>query len=192
MGENTGNNIQDNDTLKNNNEQKHGQCFNIIDSVFDPDCTVHVRFNNVTLPALMDTGASNSCISVAAVRRISPHLVQYIIKRNKRFTSATGEVMPYVGEITLHCSIQNQILVCNFSVFEHLSGEVLLGRDFMSKYGLKIDFGSNKVLFNTDHRVVLAKCTEIEANRVVWFKGELKVISCYLMGFMGYYRPERI
>ena len=48
----------------------------------------------------MDTGASHSCISVTAVRKISPNLVQNIIKTEKIFTTATGQLMPFIGVIT--------------------------------------------------------------------------------------------
>ena len=86
--------------------------------------------------ALIDTGASRSCISEAYFKT----LPQQILKGLHRVAvqSASGSSLAPLGFMTSNITLGNKTFQHDFVVYKHLMRPLILGREFLFKNELKV------------------------------------------------------
>ena len=111
---------------------------------------IKIVFNKLTTKALLDTGASISCISYPFLNSIQNHptLQPSTIQTVK---GVGGETHKVIGMASLPFTVSNHRFCFNFYVFQHLHHHLILGNDFLTNHKACIDHGSKTVtLYDPD------------------------------------------
>ena len=107
-----------------------------------PTCTL--RIGKMTIDALLDSGADMSCLQGKWAKKLENE--KYVVKwdRSKNAhrpcQSANGQQMKTLGMLLLKFKMGNGEFEHNFLVVEGLTQECLFGTDFMTKFGITMDF----------------------------------------------------
>ncbi|EGT36546.1 hypothetical protein CAEBREN_25848 [Caenorhabditis brenneri] len=119
---------------------------------------VKVQINKETNIALIDTGASISLITDTTVRRIDKEAE--ITKTNEYARAANGEIMYFIGKITLTIEIGNKHALMKFFIVKEKEApeQCILGMDFIHEMN-KQNFG---IIFNPDMEHISIGNTELE------------------------------
>jgi predicted aspartyl protease len=127
---------------------------------------LNVKINGHQLMALVDTGASKSCISPAVVKRLkiqprelSPGELQYL-------TAANGLKVNILGHLELSVNIKGLNILYVFLFIENLPHELLLGVDFLQIAHARIDLTTNTISFGDD-LVIAQLCQQKETSNVL-------------------------
>lgn len=110
---------------------------------------MNFKFEGIPTNALLDTGASCSLIDIGTLRNLS--LDNKIMKSQHEIVNASGNKMNISGSVNIEVSLQNKVISQNFKVLHAESYQnVLLGRDFLSKFGnVELDFTNKRVRLGT-------------------------------------------
>ena len=95
---------------------------------------IDITMSNVVAKALVDTGASVSCIETSLFEKLfSP--AKYPLQKSTHILSHAGggKLLP-VGACQLPFSLNGYVFHQLFTVTNGLSPSIILGRDFLSKY----------------------------------------------------------
>ena len=106
----------------------------------DTGAHIPVKINNIQCLALIDTGASRSCMSAEQHEDIGAPPLEPLLP-GAQLRSATGTSMEAHGLATCHVQIGKKIYVQTFIVCKKMMTHVIIGRDFLSTYKLNIIWG---------------------------------------------------
>ena len=106
----------------------------------DTGAHILVKINNVKCLALIDTGASRSCMSTEQHEDIGAPALEPL-PPGAQLRSATGTSMEAHGLATCHVQIGQKVYVQRFIVCHRMMTPVIIGRDFLSTYKLNITWG---------------------------------------------------
>lgn len=101
-----------------------------------------ISIQGVPMKALVDTGASISCISMSQLSKL-PSLTNLQKSNISHVRGVGGEVLDVVGCIELKVDIQNCIVLQKFHVFQRLHFSIILGMDFLDNNDVILDFSQN-------------------------------------------------
>ena len=90
---------------------------------------------------MVDSGSSLSLIQESIAAAYSKRMKAP--PEGLELVSAEGKRIPVLGHITLFLSLEKLQVTHNFVVVQSLIAPVILGVDFLQKYGLILDFTSN-------------------------------------------------
>ena len=100
-----------------------------------------LNINHIRLHSLIDTGASATCISLTALRRI-PN-VRYVDTTSRSFLLADGVVpLAIRGLVELYMEVGNELIPFYALVTEKLCIDLIIGMDFMIGFNANIDVKS--------------------------------------------------
>ena len=106
----------------------------------DTGAHIPVKINGVQCLALIDTGASRSCMSNEQHEDVgAPELEP--LPPGAQLRAATGTSMEAHGLATCHVQIGHRVYVQRFIVCNRMMTPVIIGRDFLSTYKLNITWG---------------------------------------------------
>ncbi|EGT44286.1 hypothetical protein CAEBREN_29041 [Caenorhabditis brenneri] len=136
---------------------------------------VKVQINKETNIALIDTGASISLITDTTVRRIDKE--SEITKTNEYARAANGDIMYFIGKITLTIEIGNKHALMKFFIVKEKEApeQCVLGMDFIHEMN-KQNFG---IVFNPDMEHIsignteLKLLTQMEYREVIKYQNEV-------------------
>jgi len=94
--------------------------------------------------AIVDTGASVSCLSLNFARKC--HIK--VTKNNRPLFSADGRKLHVVGKANVYIGLGDLEISYNFYVVKKLNHPVLFGLDFLRRTGCQINLQKNCILFN--------------------------------------------
>ncbi|EGT58615.1 hypothetical protein CAEBREN_22199 [Caenorhabditis brenneri] len=117
---------------------------------------VTVQINKEDTIALIDTGASISLITDTTVRRIDKEAE--ITKTNEYARAANGDIMYFIGKITLTIKIGNKHALMKFFIVKEAPEQCILGMDFIHEMN-KQNFG---IIFNPDMEHISIGNTELK------------------------------
>ena len=100
---------------------------------------IPVVINHTTPSALVDTGATRSCLSGAQYRDMGEPSFTALCRGTVR--AATGGDMGPLGFLTCQLKINHQVYEHEFVVCKHLITPVILGIDFLRKFNINISWG---------------------------------------------------
>ena len=118
---------------------------------------VQINLGKQTFSALLDSGASISCVSEHVYRRSFKN-VEILPSSFAHIVGVCGEVHKVLGQVTLPFRLDGIVVEHTFQLFEKLHQPVILGMDFLRQYKAKIDLEQGTVSFKT------SKNTESAAN----------------------------
>ena len=119
--------------------EKEGKILNIRLSA-DTGAHIPVELNGVRCLALIDTGASQSCISSTQYKSIGSSPLEPL-PLGARLRSATGTSMEAWGLTSCLVRIGHKMYVQSFIVCNKMMTNIIVGRDFLSTYKLNITWG---------------------------------------------------
>ncbi|XP_031278330.1 uncharacterized protein LOC116136801 [Pistacia vera] len=112
--------------------------------------TGQLLFHDTLLYALIDSGATHSFISYGMIKRLG--LMPIRVEQTIRIELPDGEGVVtnevLIGELV---TIKGRDMMVDLIVFNTPDFYVILGMDFLSRYGAEIDCRRKKVKFNLDH-----------------------------------------
>jgi len=98
--------------------------------------------------ALLDTGASISCISLTYFKKVGCTETDLNVSSVTHIVGVGGETHPVLGTANLSVRIGNVLFDHKFYVFSKLHHTLILGTDFMSTNKAHINFHQHTVSFN--------------------------------------------
>ncbi|MCA6379581.1 MAG: retroviral-like aspartic protease family protein, partial [Cytophagales bacterium] len=113
---------------------------------------VPARISLLEVHALLDTGATVSCISPEILEHLPAHSYRKY-ECNEMFHSADRKPIYSQGKVKLRITIEGKSLQYVFYIINDLPAEVLLGSNFLSSFQTLIDYAKNELRF-TDGTVV--------------------------------------
>ena len=123
-------------------------CFQVVN-------LLKILISNRAVDALVDTGASISCISEYLCERIISNYHQKVARDNKflgkpvfnAIRGVCGEIHPVRGTIELPFSINGLKVVHTFHIFSRLEHQMILGLDFLEAYKASINLSESTISF---------------------------------------------
>jgi len=112
--------------------------------------TVHVKVKQVRTTALVDTGASISCVGMSYLKKLGIAANTLKPADIAEIVGVGGETHPVLGSITLDINIGNVILSQSFHVFSHIHHPMILGMDFLDQNNATIDLLNKRLLIHED------------------------------------------
>ena len=106
---------------------------------------INIVINDVDTIALVDTGASQSCISTYMLRKFDANVKPLNETQQKLLLSADGRRLNVIGTVDLSVNINGDVSTFTFYVLPNLSQGVILGSNFLSHYKCKIDCNNQTV-----------------------------------------------
>ena len=116
--------------------------------------TVEDTFNHVIL---LDSGAEKSIANLAFIKRI-PHKTILDPPQVINFIVANGQSIKAVGIVDLKLEIAGKIIHHTFHILPGLKNDIILGRDFMTKHKVVLDFDKSSLTYQDS--VNLALCED--------------------------------
>ena len=102
---------------------------------------IRVFIKTTRSKALIDTGASLSCISQSFLYQAFPgESISYKPSKYKVVAGVGGEILKVLGVVEIPLEIQGKIFNSELHVFQKLHKNLILGKDFLSKFKANIDF----------------------------------------------------
>ena len=108
--------------------------------------TVYISFGRTSLPALADSGCTTSCISHDFFIR-NPVFSKTFAPEKTEGRAINGTEVPSVGEVCLNFWMEGTSMSIQCKVIKGLVEPVILGWDWMSKYGAILDAGKGTLQF---------------------------------------------
>ena len=114
--------------------------------------TLHIRIGDDIHKILLDSGADVSVASLQLVKSLEKksQLISWNKKPsiNRTVRGADGSVMDTSGKATLQLLIGDHVLEFEFLVVNSLTQSCIIGRDFLAKYGVAMDWLSCSIRIN--------------------------------------------
>lgn len=102
---------------------------------------INITIANQTYTALLDTGASISCISEQLMQELRMKHIN--TNANQFVRSISGSFLKVIGETEINFIIDSCLLNNTFVVIKDINQKLILGQDFFHKYNVVIDFHNN-------------------------------------------------
>ena len=119
----------------------------VIVTHFNVDSLICIKLNGQRIGALVDSGSAISCVSTKTLRAIKPDYKKRIQPTNSKFRSAQGNAMIPEGVIFGHFTVQGVDCQGYFYVFPTLAQKVILGRDFLNRYQVAVNYSKQTLTF---------------------------------------------
>ena len=111
---------------------------------------VQINLGKHTSKALLDTGASISCLSEHVYRQ-SLKNIEIMPSSLAHIVGVCGEVHRVLGQVTVPFRLDGIALEHTFQLFEKLHQPVILGMDFLRQHKAKIDLEQCTVSFKSSN-----------------------------------------
>ena len=110
---------------------------------------ISVTIEDFKFPALIDTGAAVTAISSQVWDKYLSHKNCCLDSSStSRVTSVSGSPLSVLGKVWLNFVIKSDVFPFEAYVIKDLTHDVVLGRDFLQKYRLIINFMENIIEFS--------------------------------------------
>ena len=121
--------------------------------------TVFLSINDKKIQALVDSGASVSCLQKAAFDRINKeNAVKVQPSKIRNIVGVGGERHEVHGQVSLTLNISGLLVEQTFIIVEQLHHSLILGLDFLKMYQVVIDFDRKVLIIGNDAIVVALAC----------------------------------
>ncbi|PZC70444.1 hypothetical protein B5X24_HaOG216187 [Helicoverpa armigera] len=97
--------------------------------------------------ALVDTGASISCVSEEFATKLNIQCIKESAKHSA--TTVSGADLTILGEASLNLLIDSCFFSHKFLIIKNINQNLILGRDFLCKNNCLIDFSKNHLILKT-------------------------------------------
>ena len=122
---------------------------------------VQVNIGKQTCSALLDSGASISCLNEHIYKRSFKN-VEITPSSYTNIVGVCGEVHRVLGQVTLPFRLDGVVLEHTFQLFEKLHHPLILGMDFLRQNKAKIDLEQGTVSFKTSKSSKSTACEDEE------------------------------
>jgi hypothetical protein len=128
----------------------------VISTHFYAESVIRIKMRKFQIGALIDSGASISCIQEKLLEEILPTYEQQMREcHGADFTTAGGSKLYPAGTIQLQFMVEDTECDATFYVFKNLDQQVILGRTFLTEYQAKLDFENNTLEFQVEPQLMV-------------------------------------
>ena len=129
----------------------------IVSSQDHPRPALRIELGSTALTAILDTQASDSFISNRVV-----HMLPFVksCQRTQVIGATSNVTYQILGQTVLKGKCSNLDLQIPVFVISDLIPDVILGHDFLSKYGVILDYTAHEIFMGKDNR-----------KRIAWYNG---------------------
>ena len=114
------------------------------------DNNLKVTMGNVNARALVDTGATVSCISTTLLDKIDPHFIEYLKSEIPFVCGVGGKQHEVTHKVKIQFSIENKPFSQTFYALQN-PFELILGMDFISEHKAKMDFENSHIILDGEN-----------------------------------------
>ena len=111
---------------------------------------IQIRILHKLLPALVDTGATNSIVTIKLVGALRLRMDPPSDSHPKSFIAADNRPIKILGTVSLPVKLNGLTVPFDFFVLDDLSQEIILGMDFLTATQAKIDCTNRTISFYDD------------------------------------------
>jgi len=111
---------------------------------------IKIEIHNVTVLALLDTGASKSAVSDRWLQQLGLKPRPLSVEETSLMYCADGREVNIIGKVTLDIKIKGLIIQYDFAVIRNLSQNIICGMDFLNDTHAHIDCANNTVTLCDD------------------------------------------
>ena len=111
------------------------------------DNNLKVTMGNVNARALVDTGATVSCISTTLLDKIDPHFIEYLKSEIPFVCGVGGKQHEVTHKVKIQFSVENKPFSQTFYALQN-PFELILGMDFISEHKAKMDFENSHIILD--------------------------------------------
>ena len=140
---------------------------------FFADSAIQLQVKGHKYPALIDSGSAISAIRLNTFRGLFPKATYTIKPTNQKFNTVSGNSMAPEGTALISFNIGSVKCDLNFFIFQDMTNQIILGRDFMDKYECAIDFKNKRILFNSAARIQSSKSYVLQPGEVCLIQAKL-------------------
>ena len=144
------------------------------------DSTVRVKIRNIDCIALVDSGSEINCIQTSVLRKAFPFQKLHLQPSHRQFISASNDPMRCRGSVYIDTFVGKELCSLCFYVFDSLSQNIILGRDFLVKNKVKLDYLNNKIHFECSPMIKAANSCKIEPKQTCLIIGIPLQKNCLL------------
>ena len=163
----------------------------VVESLFQRDCTVQLSIGQYTLPALIDTGAAQSCFKLSTLQNVYPEYRKLMRKPTVQFKTASGSDMINSGTLAIVFRLADSRCEIQFNVFKEMTEHIILGRDFLEKYKGKINFSKNSLEFSNTPMLEAAEKVKLKPYQVCLIKSKCCKTTFLPDGLHGTIMPQQ-
>ena len=106
----------------------------------------YIFLNRQRRPVLGDSGCTFTCMDLDFYQN-NPYLKRFFVPRKSSGKSINGEPVYSEGEVVLKFRLADVPMSMNCKIIRNLMDPVILGWDWMTKYGVVLDAKNGKVRF---------------------------------------------
>lgn len=105
---------------------------------------IDIAINNITIPALLDTGATQCVLGKSVFRQILDNhfKINYQVK-NIHVSTADGQPQVVIGTVDLPISLNKVTKVLKFLIIPSIRHNIILGIDFCKSFHMILNLGKN-------------------------------------------------
>ena len=101
---------------------------------------IGLQFNDLTIPSLIDTGATISCMREGLASTLSKQMPHEYVRSRTRVYLADGALCHIRKAIKIKFKIKGKTFYHQFAILQNCSSPIILGTDFLSKTKSKITY----------------------------------------------------
>ena len=109
--------------------------------------TLVVKIGNISTTALVDTGATISCVSTQILQKINPKFIKNFTSDVDCIYGVGNKQHDMTAKVQLPIKINNQSFTNSFYALQN-QYNIILGMDFITGNNAKIDFENSTINFN--------------------------------------------
>ena len=114
-----------------------------------PTISIPISINDQNLFALLDSGASLSCLDQQIFQLLDPTTYSEIVPKVNAIMVADGTAIDIKKAITTKIKIADSLLSVEFVILPKINQTVILGKDFLYKHGMVLDFQNECLNYKT-------------------------------------------
>jgi hypothetical protein len=132
--------------------------------------TVMVVIKGYNTPALVDSGATISCISQTLLKRVGYNNIKYTQSHVEYIVGVNGTQSIVLGTINIPLMMEPKIIVQTFHVISKLQYNLLLGLDFLEHNKAQIDMAVGTLTLNYDIKLPLLNMKQASVRTVSYVR----------------------
>ena len=141
--------------------------------VLSDDNFIQVFIGDRGCEALIDTGATSSVVGRKFFYTLRESDYISVFPTHHQCTFAGGSTVAADCQLHMKIRIDGKDIEQTFLVLPHLSPEMILGNDFLRKYGIRIDFNRAQPVIHGPPDIWLTQTVSMPPHSEVWTTGEM-------------------
>ena len=126
----------------------------VVPIYFNRDATLIVKIGTQNYTSLIDSGSSVNLISACLLPTIDSRDVAPVkFHHSLQIRSVNGSISPVTSVLKIQLQVGNQMCEALFCVAENIGSSIILGRPFLERYRVSLNFEDNSLKINGTYQI---------------------------------------